>query len=457
MLLIFDIGTSSMRAMLIEDRGQICKKIQKKYVLSYLPDGGVEMELISLDAALLECLEEMGDYCRKEHLRVEGISVTSQRSSVIPMGRDEKPVFRALMWQDRRCASVLERMASHEKRIFEISGMRPSPVPSAPKMRYIKEYMPEIYDKTEKLIGFQEYVLHWLTGEYVTDTSIASRTCLYDLCGNTWSEELLYLFGLDGEKLCSLTPVGSVIGECREAVQRTLGSETRILVVTAGGDQQCAALGMGCIKTSDLICNMGTGAFVAALTDRPVIDSKMRVNCNVSAIEGEWMIEGMVPSAGTTLDWLCQVFYGFMEKSKRLSILLAEAEMSPTGARGLLFRNALTGTGTPEWDPSARAAFMEIEPRHTREDFARSALEGIVRDICACVNCVETFVPRPGQVMRAAGGLSKSSFFVQMLSETLGKRVIPARDCEATGLGAWISAMHALKGRPLSGQVCEEL
>lgn len=450
MLLIFDIGTSSMRAMLMDDAGRIHKKLQKRYVLSCLPDGGVEMELSGLDAALEESMGEIGCCCRMERLEVGGISVTSQRSSVIPMGNDGKPLSRALMWQDRRCMQQLERLRPQNGRIYEICGMRPSSVPSAPKMLYVKECMPDIYEAAVKLIGFQEYVLHWLTGEYVTDTSIASRTCLYDLRRNAWSGELLSIFGLDKEKLCHLIPVGSVAGLSVEKVNRFLGTATGIPVVSAGGDQQCAALGMGCVENGDLICNMGTGAFAAALTDCPVIDYGMRINCNVSAIEGKWIVEGMALNAGITLDWLCDLFYGHLAKEERFRKLFEEAELSPKGAQGLLFSNALTGTGTPDWDASARAGFTEIELKHRREDFVRAGLEGIVRNISGCVKCVESFVHEPGSGIKAAGGLSKSGFFVRLLSEELGKSVIPMDDCEATGRGAWISAMHVLKGLPLN-------
>ena len=128
--------------------------------------------------------------------------------------------------------------------VYGICGMRPSPVFSAPKMQYIKTYMPEIYEKAVKLIGFQEYVLHYLTGEYITDTSIASRTCLYDLHREMWSEELLGLFGIDKGKLCGLAPAGSVIGETAVGINHLLGIRHGIPVVSAGGDQQCAALGM---------------------------------------------------------------------------------------------------------------------------------------------------------------------------------------------------------------------
>ena len=445
MLLILDIGTSSMRGILMDCQGNVLKSYQKKYALTYTPDGGVLMEMKQLDAALEMCLKEIGSFCAAEQSWPFGISVTAQRSSVIPMGEDGHPIGNAMMWQDKRCASLIEELKPNVSQIYGICGMRPSPVFSAPKMQYMKIHMPGIYERAEKLIGFQEYVLHYLTGKYVTDTSIASRTCLYDLWLEDWSEEMLSLFGIDREKLCALAPVGSVIGETTLYVGNLLGTKDRIPVVSAGGDQQCAALGMQAEEES-LICNMGTGAYVIAMTSRPVVDPKMRVNCNVGPIKDVWILEGMVPSAGTTLDWLCNTFYGHLDKEEALCILLKEAEEIPKGAHGMCFMNALAGTGTPEWNPMQKGSFTNILLQHGRGDFVRAGLEGMIRDVAGCVESVEAMLPRQSMSLKAAGGLSKSEFLIGMLEDMLGRKVQPADESEATAMGAFKSGMRALKG-----------
>lgn len=445
MLLILDIGTSSMRGMLMDGQRHIYKNCQSKYRLDYTPDGGVLMEMGQLDRALENCLEEIGGYCAAEKIHLEGISVTAQRSSVIPMGKDGHALCHAVMWQDKRCVSLLEELIHKTKTIYEICGMRPSPVFSAPKMQFIKKHMPEIYEKSVKLIGFQEYVLHYLTSEYITDISIASRTCLYDLWMNEWSEELLKLFEIDKEKLCPLAPVGSVIGGTRSYISSLLKEDRSIPVVSAGGDQQCAALGMQDREEECLICNMGTGAYVIAQTDSPVLDLEMRVNCNVGGRQGTWILEGMVPNAGTTLDWLCHTFYGHLEKEEALKILLKEAEEAPKGAHGMCFINALTGTGTPEWDFSKKGSFHNILLQHTREDFARAGLEGIIRDVAGCVRSVEAMLSERDSPIKVSGGLSRSGFLMALLEDTLGRSVQQADESEATAVGAFKSGMCALK------------
>ena len=215
-------------------------------------------------------------------------------------------------------------------------------------------------------------------------------------------------------------------------------------MVSAGGDQQCAALGMQNKEEDCLICNMGTGAYVIAQTNKPVLDLEMRVNCNVGAAQGTWILEGMVPGAGTTLDWLCNTFYSHLDKDEALKILLKEAEAAPKGAHGMCFVNALTGTGTPEWNPLQKGSFTNILLQHTREDFARAGLEGIIRDVAGCVKSVEAMISEKKNQVKVSGGLSRSGFLMGILEDTLDRSVRRADEGEATAIGALKSGLRAL-------------
>lgn len=261
---------------------------------------------------------------------------------------------------------------------------------------------------------------------------------------NEWSDELLRLFEVDKEKLCPLVPVGSVIGETRSCVSDILKNGRSIPVVSAGGDQQCAALGAQDEEENCLLCNLGTGAYVIAQTDNPVLDMEMRVNCNVGGRQGTWILEGMVPGAGTTLDWLCNTFYGHLDKEEALGVLLKEAVNEPKGAHGMCFVNALAGTGTPEWNLSKKGSFTNILLQHTRGDFARAGLEGMIRDVVGCVKCVEEMLPEKDRPIKVSGGLSKSEFLLGLLEDMLGRRVCQSDESEATAMGAFKSGFQAL-------------
>lgn len=455
MILIIDIGTSSLRAALMDETGEALHAEQRKYSVQMLENGGVQMDLALLDQALDDALDATGQWLRSEGRHVQMISVTAQRSSVIPVDRQGAALAQALMWQDRRAAGICRDLKDRESELFQICGLRLSPVFSAPKMRLLQQMLPSVFDEAYKLIGFQEYVLCRLCGELVTDETIASRTCLYDLKEQVWSDRSLQLFGLSKEKLCRLVPAGSVIGVTRPNITRLLGEEHPVQVLSAGGDQQCAALGQGAAIPGSLAVNSGTGAYVVALIDKVFIDPQMRVNCNAAATPQHWILEGSVLSAGRTVEWFYRTFFPQSQDRYPYEQLENLLEDSVCGAHQLLFRNALTGIGTPDWEPQERASFLGVSAHHTLSDFSRAVFEGIAADVAGCVELLQTLTPNPCRTIRCAGGLTRFELYNQILSDMLGLPVERALNPEATGRGAWISAATALGWFASHAQACD--
>ena len=439
-ILVLDVGTSSIRSILFEEDGSVLWKCQAAYGPDALPDGAVEMNMELFDKTMERVLKRTGNWLVEQKRTVSCISVTAQRSSVIPVGRDGKALKNAMMWQDTRAVSICEALEDRKRQIYKICGMIPSPVFSAPKMRYIKEHFTDIYQKAHKLIGFQEYVICFLTGEFYTDYSIASRTCLFDIARLSWSEDLLELFHLEEEKLCGLIPAGSVAGTTKVWASRTLNSEKPIPVISAGGDQQCAALGLGCQKSGEIIANSGTGSYVIAVTDRPLFDEDMRVNCNLSAIPGMWMVEGAVLSAGKSVNWLNSLLFDSREGGALFGEFSKACEEAPAGANGLIFVPLLAGKGTPAWRPEARGRICGIGLEHKKGDLARALLEGIAAEMKECAEVISQVTHDSYAMVKAAGGLTRNKIYNQILADFLNCPVTRPENDEATGLGAWISA-----------------
>lgn len=457
MICVIDIGTSSMRAVVFDAQGSIQKKVQRKYELTHVENGGLEMDISLLDGAMSSALEELGGWTVEQKCAIEAISVTSQRSSVIAVDERGRAMAPALMWQDRRAASICEAMEADAAQIFEVCGLRPSPVFSAPKMRYLREQSEGLYQAAHKLIGFQEYVLYWLSGQFATDATIASRTCLYDLRQGCWSNKMLELFALNHEKLCPLTEPGSVVGTTTPEVGRLLRLDHAIPVITAGGDQQCAALGLGCVENGQVVVNSGTGAYVIALTDTPLIDPQMRVNCNASAIPGKWILEGAVLSAGRTILWYNDLFFASDSEAATYDNITNALDNSCAGAHGMLFSNDLAGNGTPHWNPRLRGGMHGLGFHSTREDFSRALFEGVAMDIARCVDIIGELTRCEPPTVKSAGGLTKFSVYNQILADVTHRTVLLQRECEATCLGAWISGMAAMNPTRSIEQIYAEI
>lgn len=444
MILVVDVGTSSLRVIVFDRMGKMVFKEQREYELCMEEDGTVEMDLKILDEHLNDVLTAAGRWAQDENKEISGISVTSQRSSVIPVDKNGRALSKAMMWQDTRAAGICEDLDAERPYIYRICGMRPSPVFSAPKMKFLKQNKPEIYEKAYKLVGFQEYVICALSGAFATDLSLASRTCLFDIETLRWSDELLELFGIEREKLCRLIQPGSRAGDTREGVTGLLGLKSPVPVISAGGDQQCAALGMGCIGAGDMIVNSGTGSFVIAVSDRPVSDPEMRVNCNLSAIPGKWIAEGAVLSAGQAVNWMNRQFFAAEHEQEPFEAFTRACVDSPPGARGLLIAPLLAGKGTPLWNPKARGIIFGLGVEHGKADFAKALLEGIAAELRECIDIITGLTGMPYDTVRIAGGMNRNPLYNQIQADMYRRTVVKPADNEATGLGGFLSAAVCL-------------
>lgn len=444
MLVVIDIGTSSLRTLLMDHSGKILDVQKRSYSLSYPSCDAVEMDMALLDTALLDALKKSFSLLEAWGEQAIGISVTAQRSSVIAVDEQGRALASALMWQDTRAFGICEELWDRRQEIYAICGMVPSPVFSAPKMTYLKRVFPDIYEASHKLVGFCEYVLHMLTGLFVTDTSIASRTSLFDVTSKEWSPLLLDLFSIDYGKLCTLVDVGSVVGTITREFGKAMGISYEIPVVSAGGDQQCAALGLGCIDDGSVMINLGTGAYVIALADKPCLDSAMRVNCNISAIPNKWIVEGAVLSAGKTLDWVNDNFFKHAQEVYPYEAFTKISRATPLGSHGLRFSIQFAGKGTPVWDPAMKGSITNISFKNTKDDLARGVLEGIACAVDECLSCILELLEGVQEPIKIAGGLSKDEFFNQIFADMVGKGLSSYATCEATAFGAWMSASVAL-------------
>jgi sugar (pentulose or hexulose) kinase len=326
--------------------------------------------------------------------------------------------------------------------------MRPSPVFSAPKIQFVREQMPELYEKSEKLVGFCEYSLHLLTKNFATDYSIASRTCLFDITTRSWSDYLLGLFAIDTEKLCPLVEVGSVVGTTTREVTEMLSLAKPVPVISAGGDQQCAALGLGCMHPGTYMINEGSGMYAIGISHTPIFDEAMGTNCNLSAIPGRYIIEGAVLSAGKTVDWLNDLLFASQDESYPYERFTLASRSAKPGSHGLRFSVHLAGKGTPNWDPSAHGALFHLSLMQRKEDMARAVLEGLAVSAKECLDHVVRVNRIPADVIHISGGLAKDSFFNQMLSDFLQKPLKRYLVGQATVFGAWISASVSMGLQP---------
>jgi glycerol kinase len=377
-ILTIDIGTSSMRAILYDEQGRAGPSDQRANPPQYHGDGRVEQDPRTWLLLLGQLARSAAEEAKRRSLHIACIALTSPRSSVIPVDAAGSAFHPAIMWQDVRTVSLASELASHDALVRSRTGSRISPVMSAIKMLWLRRERPELFSRTFKMLGVHDFALHALTGRFVTDPSVASRTNLLDLETRQWDSELAGIFGVDLARLSELVPPGSVVGGLRADFARDSGLASGTPVVSAGGDQQCAALGLGLFSGDRAVSNNGTGSYLLGHLSAPWVDPEARTTCSVSALPGAYIVEAALPTSGTLYRWFKEnLWNGPSPIEDPFGAMNDEAEAAGPGAHGVSLLPHFSGSGTPGWNSAARGLFAGLSAGTKRGDLARAILEGM--------------------------------------------------------------------------------
>lgn len=441
-IITIDVGTTSVRAILYDVGGSVLHGAQRDNRPDYLGDGRVEQDARSWTRIVPEVLRECAGKAVDLSCEVLGVAVTAQRSSLIALDRAGAPLLPAIMWQDRRSAALAEAMRAYDPLVFARNGLKISPVFSALKMLWLRRECPDLWPRARRLVGIQDWILHRLTGRFVTDHSFGSRTNLFDIARLDWDDELLRLFEVDRSQLCELVPPGSIVGGLLPAVASQVGLPPGLPVISAGGDQQCAALGLGLFTRERAVANTGTGSFLIGHAEHPALDPQMRVACNVSAIPGAYIVEAALLTSGTVYRWFGGLFAGAGEEPDFAALDDEAAQIQP-GANGLMVLPHFEGAGAPHWDPLARGVAFGLGLSTTRGELARAILEGIAIELKGGLELIEDLCGAVAEVS-VSGGMCKSDLFNRIQCDVFDRPLVRYADNEATARGAWIAAIVAL-------------
>ena len=443
-IIILDVGTQSLRAILYNKNGDSIFMAQKRYN-SVQRGIEVEQDPRTWKNNLIDTLSEVSDFAKANNIHIGMISVTSQRASIIPITKHGKYLYNAITWQDRRSYqqsnSVKEKMTM--KDIYIKTGLRLDSYFSAPKMMWLKQNMSDIYDEAYKIIGVQDYIVHILTNRFVTDYTQAARTLLMNITSFSWDEQLLNVFEIEKEKLPEIVPPGTVVGTLSDFVVLKTKLDHNIEVMIAGGDQQCAAIGLNVLKPGSLEANIGTGSFVIAYTDKPVFDEGMRILCSASAVPGKWIVEAGLLTSGNIYSWFREQFYQKGNQDNIYHEINQEVNASVPGSKGLILIPHFKGSAAPYWNPLSKGVFFNATLEHTRGDYARCILEGIAMEMGENISLMENLIGYV-DIIYTAGGLTKFDTFNQIQSDVYNKAVSVYKNSEATAFGALISTLVSI-------------
>lgn len=444
-ILSLDQGTTSTRAILFDAAGAEVASLAESLAQHYPGDGEVEHDAEEIFAASVKVLRGVLEIAGRSAADVAAIGITNQRETVVVWDRRTgEPVGRALVWQDRRTAPACEALRAQgvEPRVTALTGLLLDPYFSATKLAWILDSQPGLRARAaagELLAGTMDCWVIWkLTGGAVhaTDATNASRTLLFDIHAEDWSEELLDLFRVPRALLPRVLDCAADYGT---TLPELLGGPVAIRGVA--GDQQAALMGQGCIRPGEMKATYGTGCFLLLNTGEAAPRSSARLLTTVAARLGgrtTYALEGSIFVAGAALQWINEGL-GVPGGGAGVEALAQTARPG----HGVTLVPAFTGLGAPWWDPDSRGALLGMTRDTGLAEIADAAFEAAAfqtRDLIEAMRLDAPTALGPEAELRVDGGMSRSAWFCQKLADLTRTPVGRAAYEETTALGAALFA-----------------
>ena len=443
-ILAIDQGTTGTTCLVLDEAARPAGRAYREFPQHFPRPGWVEHDLAEIwdvtRAVALEALDDAG--VGDGELR--GIGITNQRETVCVWDpRSGEPLHRALVWQDRRTAQRCDalRAEGHEELVRTRSGLVLDPYFSATKVEWLLgnvEGLRERAQSGEAVFGtIDAWLVFKLTGERRTDVTNASRTMLYDIHRGRWDDELLALFG-DVPRV-ALPEVAPSIGEFGVLRDGALGpGHDGVPVSGIAGDQQAALYGQACLEPGLGKNTYGTGSFVLLNAGESVPAAPEGLLATVAWGIGErtlYALEAAIFVTGAGVQWLRDGL-GIIDVPAQTEELARSLDSND----GVYFVPALTGLGSPHWDPYARGTIVGLTRGSTRAHLARATLEAIAFQTVDAVDAMRAASGRELEELRADGGATVNGWLMQFQADVLGVPIAVAELPETTALGAGLLA-----------------
>jgi len=427
-ILAIDQGTTGTTCIVFDREGQIAGRAYSEFEQHFPRPGWVEHDAGEIWEVTRRVAGEAIAAAGIEGAALDAIGIANQRETVVAWDpASGEPVHRALVWQDRRTAARCDelREAGHEALVRERTGLTIDPYFSGTKI----EWLLRNAEGAERAVfgTIDSWLLFKLTGRHVTDFSNASRTMLFDIHRLAWDAELCELLGVDPARLPEPLPSSHVFGTTGE-----FGGE--VPVAGIAGDQQAALFGQACHRSGLAKNTYGTGSFVLLHTGNRAPDPPQgllaTVACGTGA-EAAYALEASIFVTGAAVQWLRDGL-GIIEAAGETEALAASLDSND----GVYFVPALTGLGSPHWDPYARGTIVGLTRGSGRAHLARAALEAIAYQAVDAVRAQETASGERLEALKADGGAVVNRWLMQFQADLLGVPVVVPEIAETTALGA---------------------
>ena len=453
-----DVGTGGSRAVVIDIAGRIAAAatVEHQPFISR-HTGWAEQDPCdwwrASEAAIRAVLMEV------EPQSIKAIGLSGQMHGSVLLDKSDEALRPAIIWCDQRtsdqCLTITETVGAQH--LIELTCNPALTGFTLPKMLWVREHEPEVWQQTRAVLLPKDYVRLRLSGDKATDVADASGTLLFDVSARKWSREMLSATGVDEKLLPDVYESPQVTGTISAAGNQATGLPKGTPIVAGAGDQAAGAVGMGIVRAGTVSVTIGTSGVVFAASDKPSLDPKGRVHTFCHALPNRWHVMGVTQGAGLSLRWFREQFgAGADDGRDPYERLIDEAAQVPAGADGLLWAPYLMGERTPHLDPKARAALVGLTASHTRAHVVRALLEGVAFSLR---DTLEIFreMKVPVNEIRLGGGGARSKLWRQIQADVYGREVTTVKAEEGAAYGAAMLAGVGAGAWPSVEAACDAL
>ena len=407
MFLGIDIGTGSVKVLLLNVDGTVHDETSRAYKVNAPVEGWAETDPEAWWQATCDAVREI-----TQDVTVRAIGLSGQMHGVVLCDDDGTPLRDAVLWADARSEQQLEHYRSLPQRMHERLANPLAVGMAGVSLLWLRDHEPDTYNAATWALQPKDWLRLKLTGEAFAEPSDASATLLYDVPADDWAFDIIGALGLDSNLFAPLVESNTLAGSLSHAAADALGLRPHVPVAAGCGDASAALLGGCLLREGAVQLSVGTASQITAIRDTPVTDAILRTHLYRTALPGRYFAMAAMQNAGLALEWVRR------QLGATWDVFYDEALAVPAGSDGVVFVPHLSGERTPHVDAQARGAWVGLGLNHTRGHLARAALEGVAFSLKAGLHALHDVGIKP-ESMRLAGGGTVNPAWQQMLATIL--------------------------------------
>ncbi|WP_078408996.1 xylulokinase [Priestia abyssalis] len=427
-----DLGTSAVKTILVNQNGEVCAEVSKSYPLIQEKAGYSEQNPEDWVQQTIHALAELVSKSGVQAGDIEGISYSGQMHGLVLLDQEQRVLRNAILWNDTRttpqCIKMTEEfgeqlLAATKNRVLE--GF------TLPKILWVKEHEPEIFEKTAVFLLPKDYVRFRMTGAIHSEFSDAAGTLLLHVTRKEWDRDICRRFGISADICPPLVESHDCVGTLLPGIAAETGLSENTKVFAGGADNACGAIGAGILSSGKTLCSIGTSGVILSYEEDKERDFKGKVHFFNHGKEDAFYTMGVTLAAGYSLSWFKETF----APNETFDQLLQGVESVPIGANGLLFTPYLVGERTPHADSVIRGSFIGMDGAHKREHFVRAVMEGITFSLHESINLFREEGKSVDTVISIGGG-AKNETWIQMQADIFNAKVMKLESEQGPAMGA---------------------